>query len=218
MTMRKQLAGLAVAALLVGLPFVVGACGDAVSATESFNAVGVANTGLAGTWQFNKELSECPDPSQLREQDQERQHLHQGMGSGHPGAHRGAGGPVGRLGHAEGGPGHGPGPMGPCFADESVQLTIEVADGSVTFTHNDRQSRTLTTDGSETTQGRGSVSAAWVDGSLVITHAGPMGTAAVTHTVSADGTRLTVVHAMDPAGNEAHGSHEVTLVWDRVTG
>lgn len=215
MTMRKQLAGLTVAALLLGLPFVVGACGDAVSATESFSAVGVANTGLAGTWRFNKELSQCPDPSQLPERDQERQHLHQSMGPGHP---AGPGGPGGRLGHAEGGPGQGPGPMGPCFADEPVQLTIEVADGSVTFTHSDRQSRTLTTDGSETTQGRGSVSAAWVDGSLVITHTGPMGTATVTHTVSADGSRLTVVHAMDPAGDDQRGPHEVTLVWDRVTG
>jgi len=57
-------------ALLLALPLLLNACGDTGSASPELGATGIANAALAGTWEFNKALSDCPDsappPDSLR--------------------------------------------------------------------------------------------------------------------------------------------------------
>jgi len=209
MRRTKTILGVVTAGLLAALPLVAGACGEPVSASPTLGETGVANPTLAGTWQFNRELSDCPDVSQ----DRDRDRLQEGMGGLQPGGQH-------RHGEGDGGlPGPGPGPGGACAAEEPVQLVIAVGDDAVTFTHEDR-TRTLPTDGSAITNsgpgGEVSISGTWMDGALVETHVTPRGTMTATYTVSDDGSQLTVVRHLAPADEERE-PRDMTHVWDRVT-
>lgn len=201
--------GLVTTAILL-LPVLAGGCSDPASAAQ-FDVNAVADASLAGTWQFNRELSDCPDPAAMGDRDRDRDRLHDGSGQQHrQGPPRpGMGGP--------GGPRDG---LRVCQTDEVVQLTISVTETAVVVSHDGERSRTIPTDGSAVTHegpgGSVSIAGAWVDGALVVTQTTPRGTATTTHTVAGDGNRLTVVRSMEPA-DEDREPRAVTHVWDRVT-
>lgn len=211
MTRRTTITGLAAAVLLAALPLVTGACGEPVSATPALGESGTSNASLAGTWAFNRELSDCPDATQQRD----RERIRDGSGNGPAGEgqrhHQHGGGPPGTGPRGESG--------GVCATDAPARLTISVTDVGVTFTHDDR-SRTLPTDGSAITRdgraGEVSVSGAWVDGALVETHLTPHGTMTVTFTVSDDGSQLSMTRRVEPAADD-RVPRAVTHMWDRVS-
>jgi hypothetical protein len=226
MQVPKALCGAATAAALIALPLLTNGCADPVSAAQFDNAA-VSSAAFSGTWQFNKELSDCPDPS--AQGAQQRDQLRDGTGPNHPfGGGMGRGGASGgRMKGPDGMGGH-DGPGGPpdsgiraCRAEGAVLLTIAVTGGAVTFSHEGDRSHSVPTDGSAVThQGPGgevSVSGAWVDGTLVVTQSTPRGIGTITYSVAADGSQLTVVRAkaFDGADREPPA---MTHVWDRVEG
>lgn len=210
MRIGRILGGLAAAGAVATVVVVGAACSDSVAATQSLSESAVGAGSLAGTWQFNKDASDCPDgpagPGRLGNPG----------GPGHAG---GQGEPGGRGGpKGPGGPG-GPAGLEACFAPDAVQLTIAVNDADVTFSHGDAFSHTIPTDGSTLTHsgpgGDVSVSAAWVDGALVVTQTTPRGTHTATYRVSEDGSQLTVSRVIDPPREDIEPKN-VTQVWDRV--
>lgn len=226
MQVTKILFGTATAAALIALPLLANGCADPASAAQ-FDATAVSSAAFSGTWQFNRELSDCPDPAALGDRQRDRDQLRDGTGPNHPfGQGMGQGGPPGGRMSGPGGMGGHGGLGGPpdagmraCQAEGPVQLTVVVAEAAVTFSHDGDRSHTVPTDGSAITHegpgGEVSVSGAWVNGALVVTQSTPRGTGTTTYALTADGSQLTMVRskAVDGVGQERPA---MTHVWDRV--